>query len=386
MLLLKDWNYKTLNTDTLNLDENKYVYKKNYLWRIRFSEILKSEACTKWVKWRELKNYELMKSQCKNWKKIVRQYKNSPLSCGKCKIRWILWVIRENFKKWNQITVGDYLTFPVNLQWCQVLVPCWASTNVYLLTHGIHRDYKTTFLVINFLRSIHPEIIIKESTLTHHKKNEDQFHQPQGRGLFFSQDKQSGDTIPMPTFARRPSTVSSVIPVEFPQNSVVGPQRQQIWELQFDKFPVSQSFLVWKIRFKNQATTCFDFPSEAMLWIKEVEMIDSLQELKSSRLVCGKNFPNFEVLDVKIASALKKIKQNSYFKKKVSLEEQKAQKRGPVSTRKTDRFHDLRLLSSHWCSWYRSWLRWFTISLRWCSGIRYETGWNSIIYDQDSIR
>ena len=31
MLLLKDWNYKTLNTDTLNLDEDKYVYKKNYL-------------------------------------------------------------------------------------------------------------------------------------------------------------------------------------------------------------------------------------------------------------------------------------------------------------------------------------------------------------------
>ena len=31
MLTLKDWNYKTLNTDTLNLDENKYVYKKNYL-------------------------------------------------------------------------------------------------------------------------------------------------------------------------------------------------------------------------------------------------------------------------------------------------------------------------------------------------------------------
>ena len=27
---------------------------------------------------------------------------------------------------------------------------------------------------------------------------------------------------------------------------------------------------VWKIRFKNQATTCTDFPSEAMLWIKKV--------------------------------------------------------------------------------------------------------------------
>ena len=63
-----------------------------------------------------------------------------------------------------------------------------------------------------------------------------------------------------------------------------------------------------------------------MLWIKEVEMVDSFEELKSSRSVCGKNFPNFEMLDAKIASALNKIIQNSQFKKKVSLEEQKAQK------------------------------------------------------------
>ena len=62
-----------------------------------------------------------------------------------------------------------------------------------------------------------------------------------------------------------------------------------------------------------------------MLWIKEVEMADSLDELKSSRSVVGKNFPNFEMLDARIASALNKIIQNSHFKKKVSLEEQKAQ-------------------------------------------------------------
>ena len=63
-----------------------------------------------------------------------------------------------------------------------------------------------------------------------------------------------------------------------------------------------------------------------MLWIKEVEMIDSLDELKSSRSVYGKDFSNFEMLNAKIASALHKIIQNSQFKKKVSLEEQKAQK------------------------------------------------------------
>ena len=63
-------------------------------------------------------------------------------------------------------------------------------------------------------------------------------------------------------------------------------------------------------------------------------VVDSSDELKSSRSACGKNFPNFEILDAKIASALNKIIQNSQFKKKVSLEEQKAQKRGSVSTRK----------------------------------------------------
>ena len=54
-------------------------------------------------------------------------------------------------------------------------------------------------------------------------------------------------------------------------------------------------------------TTCFDFLSEAMLSIKEVEMVNSLDELKSSRSVDGKNFPNFEMLDARIASALNKI-------------------------------------------------------------------------------
>ena len=81
-----------------------------------------------------------------------------------------------------------------------------------------------------------------------------------------------------------------------------------------------------------------------------MEMVDSLDELKSSRSVCGKDFSIFEMLDTKIASARNKIIQNSKFKKKVSLEEQKAQKKGSVSTRKTDRSHDLRLLSSDWRS------------------------------------
>ena len=55
-------------------------------------------------------------------------------------------------------------------------------------------------------------------------------------------------------------------------------------------------FLCWKIRFKNQVTTCSDLPSDTMLRINEVEMVDSLDELKSSRSVCGNDFPNFGML------------------------------------------------------------------------------------------
>ena len=126
----------------------------------------------------------------------------------------------------------------------------------------------------------------------------------------------------MPTFASRPLTTSSTILVELPQNYVVGQQREQISELQFDKFPAPASFLVWKTRFKTQVPNGSDLLWAAMLWIKEVEMVDSLDVLRSSRSVIGKDFRNFEMLDAKIASALNKIIQNSQSKKKVSLEEQ----------------------------------------------------------------
>ena len=58
-----------------------------------------------------------------------------------------------------------------------------------------------------------------------------------------------------------------------------------------------------------------------------MEMILSVDDLKSSHSIQGyTNFPNFEMLDARTASALNKIINNSYFKKEVSLEEQKGQK------------------------------------------------------------
>ena len=125
-----------------------------------------------------------------------------------------------------------------------------------------------------------------------------------------------------------PSAKNSVIPSEGDSSKNYGAdqQRLQISDLHFDKFPSPATFACWKIRFKTEVCTCSQFPTEAMLWIKEVEMVDSVDDLRSSSSVRGIRMPDFEVLDARIASALNRIIHNSHFKRRISLEEQKAQK------------------------------------------------------------
>ena len=57
-----------------------------------------------------------------------------------------------------------------------------------------------------------------------------------------------------------------------------------------------------------------------------MELVDSVDDLRSSSSIRGISMPDFEVLDARIASALNKIIHNSQFKRRVSLEEQKAHK------------------------------------------------------------
>ena len=61
-------------------------------------------------------------------------------------------------------------------------------------------------------------------------------------------------------------------------------------------------------------------------WIKEVVMVDWVDDSMSSSSIRGIQIPNFEVLDAKIASALNRIIHNSHCKRRISLEEHKAQK------------------------------------------------------------
>ena len=125
----------------------------------------------------------------------------------------------------------------------------------------------------------------------------------------------------------QPEIQSSRAREDFSKNYGAEKQRQRISDLNFDKFPTPATFACWRISFKTEVCTCSQFLTEAMLSIKEVEMVESVDDLKSSRSIRGTHGPDFEVLDARIASALNRIIQNTRFKKKVSLEDKKPKKR-----------------------------------------------------------
>ena len=71
----------------------------------------------------------------------------------------------------------------------------------------------------------------------------------------------------------------------------------------FEKIFTPSTFFYWKTRFKTHASSCSGFFSEAMLLIKDVAMVDSLDDFESSRPIKGTQVPNFEMLDARIASS-----------------------------------------------------------------------------------
>ena len=134
----------------------------------------------------------------------------------------------------------------------------------------------------------------------------------------------------------------------FEKNYGADQQRSQISDPHFDKFTMSATFARWKMRVKTEACIFSQFPADAMLWIKEVEMVESVDDLKNFAFYQRNSWVKFEVLDPRIAIALNKIINNTRFKKKVQSGGPKSPKGGPFPSRKTGRLPDLRALPGHW--------------------------------------
>ena len=89
-----------------------------------------------------------------------------------------------------------------------------------------------------------------------------------------------------------------------------------------------------------------------------------------------------EIQDPSKSSALNKIIQNSHFKKKGQSQRTESPKRGLVSTRKTDRFHDLQLLSRDWRSGYS--IR-FSVTPHDDNIQEFDTRWDQVLLSMSTI-
>ena len=74
--------------------------------------------------------------------------------------------------------------------------------------------------------------------------------------------------------------------------------------LQMESKKTVQTFQCGKTSFTTEVCCCSHFPTEAV--IKELDMVESMDDLKTSRSIREHQFPNFEMLDAKIASQMEK--------------------------------------------------------------------------------
>ena len=103
--------------------------------------------------------------------------------------------------------------------------------------------------------------------------------------------------------------------------------RIPVTEWNFGNFPDSMEFQSWKINFRTEDCLRTADPQITTLRIKEVEIAKPIDEFATFRSITGQpNFRDFDLLNAMIASAMKKLfDTQSNFRKRVSVEEQRAQ-------------------------------------------------------------
>ena len=114
--------------------------------------------------------------------------------------------------------------------------------------------------------------------------------------------------IPNPPFSRN-YAIETLLLEEIFKNV-----RQKIREISRTCISVNaQTRQCWKVHFKTKVCSNSGSSTLAMLWIKEVEIAKSVDDLLTSRSIEVGDFTDLEMLDAKMASAVKKIKSNPHF-------------------------------------------------------------------------
>ena len=142
-----------------------------------------------------------------------------------------------------------------------------------------------------------------------------------GRGV--RRDPQSS-SIPSPRFDQGIATLSpsSRTGGSCSLNDMMDYPRFQISEMHLGKFTGSLEFLKAEksiLRLKMFAKSAFLHITKH--WIKEVEIAKSIDDLLTSQAITGlRHFSDYDMLDAKIASALKKLLTHVRFRRRVSVD------------------------------------------------------------------
>ena len=226
-LMFKDWNWRTPITDILKLEEKQSRHQEELSMK---EKRVSRDSDTNIHEMGEMKRAQELESTNLCTRIEIKSSDNTKAHFTSARnaradefYDWFRGISRSGIESQCE----NVRTFPFNQQWFQALVLSWAATNACRLTHGIRLDCRKTFLVINFStfdsstnhhQGIHHSttpsgagsVLVRIGTRTHVTRDEDR----------------NRSTIPMPTFARKPLTISLFFPVNNPQNSMVGQKRQ----------------------------------------------------------------------------------------------------------------------------------------------------------------
>ena len=111
------------------------------------------------------------------------------------------------------------------------------------------------------------------------------------------------------------------------QSDMINPSHPSS-EMHLGRFPDHTEFKSWIVKFRTEVCSKAKTPTRALQWLREIEAAKSLDDLITPKSMIGKDFPDYEELDLMMAPALKRCyDKQTHFRKTISVEEQRELRR-----------------------------------------------------------
>ena len=240
------------------------------------------------------------------------------LRFGNCRTKWIPCPMQENFTIVNQGAALERPTFLIKLLRFRVPEPCCAAILDCRVIHWMVRVLQETFLNDRLLKKDCPLRCWTIQRIWHHPLRDWDLILQKQHGERERNEKRIVEHV---------DSITSLPKWKWNVESYWWNLFSRWYDGLSDNSCYGMEFQSWKVNFRTEVCLRTADPQITMLWIKEVEIAKSIDELVTSRSITGQhNFPDFDMLDAVIASALKKLlNTQANFWKRVSVEEQRAQ-------------------------------------------------------------